>query len=127
VIVVGIDSHSRAHAAAAVDREGRLLEGTQVGSTPGELVRLQAWIQRLPQPRLVAIENARGYGLPLLRLLLAQGEELVDVPATLTGDGRRGSGQRGKTDQGDALAVARIGCATRTDSRAWTRPCLTTN
>ena len=31
------------------------------------------------------------------------------MPATVTSDGRRGSGQRGKTDQGDALVVARIG------------------
>jgi len=109
VIVVGIDPHSRLHAAAAVDEQGRLLEGIQVGSGPGELARLQAWIERLPRPRLVAIENARGYGLAIVRLLLAQGEELVDVPATLTSNGRRGSGQRGKTDQGDALVVARIG------------------
>jgi transposase len=58
---------------------------------------------------LVAIENARGYGLAIAQSLLAQGEELVDVPATLTGDRRRGSGRRGKTDQGDALVVARIG------------------
>lgn len=109
MIVVGIDPHSRAHAAAAVDGQGRLLEAIEIGAGPRELARLQAWIHRLPQQRLIAIENARGYGLPLVRLLLAQGEELVDVPATLTSDGRRGSGQRGKTDKGDALAVARIG------------------
>ena len=32
MIVVGIDPHSRLHAAAAVDEQGRLLEGIQVGS-----------------------------------------------------------------------------------------------
>jgi transposase len=109
MIVVGIDPHSRMHAAAAVDEQGRLLEAIEVGSSPAELERLQAWIGRLPQPRLIAVENARGYGLPLVRVLLAQGEQLVDVPATLTSNGRRGSGQRGKTDEGDALVVARIG------------------
>ncbi len=109
MIVVGIDQHSRLHAAAAVDEQGRLLDGTEVGAGPGELSRLLAWIECLPRPRLVAIENARDYGLALARLLLAQGEELVDVPASLTSDGRRGSGQRGKTDHGDALVVARIG------------------
>jgi transposase len=113
MIVVGIDPHSRTHAAAAVDEQGRLLEAIEVGSSPVELARLQAWIGRLPQPRLIAVENARGYGLPLVRLLLAQGEQLVDVPATLTSTGRRGSGQRGKTDQGDALVVARIGLRDR--------------
>jgi transposase len=109
MIVVGIDPHSRVHVAAAVDEQGRLLGAIEVGASPSELARLQEWIERLPQPRLIAIENARGYGLALVRLLLAQGEQLVDVPATLTSSGRRGSGQRGKTDEGDALAVARIG------------------
>jgi transposase len=72
------------------------------------LERLCAWIDRLPRPRLVAIENARGYGHALARRLIEQGEELVDVPAVLTSDGRRSSGQRGKHDQGDALVIARI-------------------
>jgi transposase len=109
VIIVGIDAHSRSHAAAAIDEHGRLLDGLEVGAGPRGLAKLSAWIAALPKPRLVAIENARGYGLAIVQLLLAQGEELVDVPATLTCDGRRSSGQRGKHDQGDALVVARIG------------------
>lgn len=109
MIIVGIDAHSRSHAAAAIDGHGRLLEGIEVGAGVRGLARLSAWIDALPQLRLVAIENARGYGLAIVRLLLARGEELVDVPATLTCDGRRSSGLRGKHDQGDALVVARIG------------------
>ena len=109
MIIVGIDAHSRSHAAAAIDEHGRLLEAIEVGAGPHGLAKLKGWIGALSQPRLVAIENARGYGLAIVRVLLAQGEELVDVPATLTCDGRRGSGQRGKHDQGDALVVARIG------------------
>jgi transposase len=108
VIIVGIDAHSRSHAAAAIDEQGRLLDGIEVGAGRGGLAKLSAWIEELPEPRLVAIENARGYGLPIAQSLLAQGEELVDVPATLTCDGRRSSGQRGKHDRGDALVVARI-------------------
>jgi transposase len=108
VIIIGIDAHSRSHAAAAIDEQGRLFDGIEVGAGPRGLAKLGAWIEALPQPRLVAIENARGYGLAIAQLLLAQGEELVDVPATLTCDGRRSSGQRGKHDQGDALVVARI-------------------
>jgi transposase len=109
VITIGIDAHSRSHAAVAIDEQGRLLEGIEVAAGVGGLAQLSAWINALPQPRLVAIENARGYGLAIAQSLLAQGEELVDVPATLTCDGRRSSGQRGKHDQGDALVVARIG------------------
>jgi transposase len=108
VIIVGIDAHSRSHAAAAIDEQGRLLDGIEVGAGPRGLAKLSTWIAALPKPRLVAIENARGYGLAIAQSLLAQSEELVDVPATLTCDGRRSSGQRGKHDQGDALVVARI-------------------
>lgn len=109
MIIVGIDAHSRSHAAAAIDEQGRLLKAIEVGAGARGLAQLEGWIDALPRPRLVAIENARGYGLAIVRTLLAQGEELVDVPATLTCDGRRGSGLRGKHDQGDALVVARIG------------------
>ena len=81
MIVVGIDPHSRAHAAAAIDEQGRLLDGDRdrrrVHANSNGCRRGSAACR---QPRLVAIENARGYGLPLVRLLLAQGEELVDVP-----------------------------------------------
>lgn len=108
MIIVGIDAHSRSHTAAAVDEHGRLLEVIEVAAGASGLAQLSAWIGAFPQPRLVAIENARGYGLAIVRLLLAQAEELVDVPATLTSDGRRSSGQRGKHDQGDAVVVARI-------------------
>jgi transposase len=113
MITVGIDAHSRSHAAAAIDERGRLLEGIEVGAGVRGLAQLSAWVKALPRPRLVAIENARGYGLAIAQSLLAQGEELVDVPATLTCDARHSSGQRGKHDQGDALVVARIGLRDR--------------
>jgi transposase len=108
MLIVGIDPHSRSHVAAAIDEQGRLAGGIEVDAGACGLAQLTAWIETLPQPRLVAIENARGYGLAIVRLLLAGGEELVDVPATLTCAGRRSSGQRGKHDQGDALVIARI-------------------
>ena len=81
MIVAWIDPHSRLHAAAALDEHGRLLDGIEVGAGLGELARLLAWIGCLSRPWLVAIENVRGYGLALVRRLMAQGEELVDVPA----------------------------------------------
>lgn len=109
MIIVGIDVHSRSHSAAAVDAQGRLLDSLEVGAGPTGLEQLCEWLARFEQPRLVAVENARGYGLALVRRLLLAGEEVVDVPAARTGDGRRRSGQRGKDDEGDALVVARVG------------------
>jgi transposase len=127
VIVVGIDPHSRLHAATAVDEQGRLLEGIEVGSGPGELARLLAWIERLPRPRLVAIENARGYGLALVRLLLAQGEELVDVPATLTSDGVAEAASAARPTRAMRSSSPGLGSVTRSDSCDWTRRCSTTS
>jgi transposase len=108
MIIVGIDAHSRSHTAAAIDEQGRLLDTLEVTAGPTGLEQLCGWLARFEQPRLVAIENARGYGLALVRRLLLAGEELVDVPAVLTCDGRRSSGRQGKHDEGDALVVARI-------------------
>jgi transposase len=42
------------------------------------------------------------------RLLLAAGEEVLDVPTHLTAQGRRRSRRRGKDDEGDALIIARV-------------------
>ncbi len=67
MIIVGIDAHSRSHAAAAIDEQGRLIEGIEVDAGVRGLERLGAWLKALGQPRLVAIENARGYGLALVR------------------------------------------------------------
>ncbi len=108
MIIIGIDAHSRSHTAAAIDEQGRLLEHVEVAAGPAGLAHLAAWLQRFENQRLVAVENARGYGLALIRQLLLEGEELVDVPASLTSDSRPSSGPRGKTDHGDALVVARI-------------------
>jgi hypothetical protein len=63
MIIVGIDAHSRSHAAAAIDEHGRLQEAIEVTAGARGLGQLCAWIAALPQPRLIAIENARGYAL----------------------------------------------------------------
>src|SRR5581483_9901918 len=62
VIIVGIDAHSRAHVAAAIDEQGRLLGSIEVAAGPVGLEQLCEWLARFERPRLVAVENARGYG-----------------------------------------------------------------
>ena len=108
MLTIGIDAHSRSHSAAAIDDQGRVVAEVTVDATADGLDRLSAWTFSLPAPRHVAIENARGYGLALARRLIGAGEHRPSVPASMTGDGRRASGQRGKTDRSDAVAIARI-------------------
>lgn len=108
MVTVGIDPHTRTHSAAAIDDRGRVLGVLTVGVSPGELDRLVHWIENLGPERIVAVEGARGFGLPLCRRLLAQGETVIDVPSALTASERRSSRRPGKDDAIDAVAVARV-------------------
>lgn len=106
--VVGIDPHSQTHVAAAVDQHGRVIAQLSVGTDAQSLRHLIAWASQLPAPRLVAVEGAKGYGRILTRMLLAAGEEVVDVATYLTGQTRRNARHRGKDDEGDAVVIARV-------------------
>ncbi len=108
MVIVGIDAHTQSHTAAAVDEQGRELATVTVGARPAELDRLQTWIGDLGPVRLVAIEGAKGFGLPITRRLLAASVDVVDVPTHLTALGRRSSRSRGKDDPADAVTIARM-------------------
>jgi transposase len=108
MVIIGIDAHSRTHSAAAVDEQGRVLAQLTIAADRDGLESLVRWAVGFELPRLVAIENARGYGLAAARQLIAAGEQVASVPPSMTGSGRRQSGQRGKTDRSDAVAIARI-------------------
>lgn len=80
----------------------------EIGANRGELARMLSWIQARPVPREVAVEGAKGFGRALTLLLLAAGEEVIDVPTHLTAQGRRTSRRGGKDDEGDAIIIARV-------------------
>ena len=108
MVIIGVDAHTRSHTAAAVDEHGRELATLTVGAGTDGLEALDAWIAERGPVQLVAIEGARGFGLPITRRLLAAGAEVVDVPTHLTAFGRRSSRSRGKDDESDAVTIARI-------------------
>jgi transposase len=108
MVIIGIDTHTRTHTAGAIDEQDRALATVEVGADPRELERLVAWIGDFGGQRRVAVEGAKGFGLPLTRRLLARGGEVVDVPTHLTAVGRRSSRSRGKDDPSDAITIARI-------------------
>jgi transposase len=108
MVIVGIDAHTRRHSAAAIDEQGRMLNGVEVAASTDELDRLVAWIGCQGDSRLVAVEGAKGFGLALTRRLLDAGEDVVDIATHLTAEGRRAGRRRGKDDEIDALTIARV-------------------
>ena len=106
-VVIGIDPHSRIHVAAALDEHGRPVDSREVGASPEQLGQLLDWIAGLDVAK-VAVEGAKGYGLPLARLLVAAGYVVVDVSSNLTAEERKRSRRRGKDDESDAVAIARV-------------------
>jgi len=105
-VIIGIDPHKASHTAVAVgDRESELAR-MNVRATRAQTERLLAWAEPFEE-RMWAIEGADGLGYLLAQQLVAAGERVVDVPATLAARTRvLGSGRSTKTDTNDALAVA---------------------
>ena len=105
-VMIGIDPHKRSHTAAMLDRRQRELRQLTVRAGRRQVVELLAWADGVG-PRTWAVESAGGMGYLLAQQLVAAGERVVDVPATLAARVRvLGSGQSTKTDPNDARSVA---------------------
>ena len=108
-VVIGIDPHKASHTATAIGRSGSVEAATirlrAARSTPEELL---IWAAQWPERRW-AVEGARGPGQLLAQQLVAAGEHVVDVPATLSARVRTlETGHGPKTDRIDARAVALV-------------------
>ncbi len=108
MIVISADTHKRTHALAAVDEgTGRVRGQREIkADEPGHLAALR-WARGLDEQRVWAIEDCRHVSRRLEQALLAAGERVVRVAPHRMGASRRGERERGKSDQIDALAVAR--------------------
>jgi transposase len=65
------------------------------------------WARELDEERVWAIEDCRSCSRRLEQALLAAGERVVRVPPNRMGASRKGEREPGKSDEIDALAVAR--------------------
>jgi transposase len=108
MIVIGADTHKRTHALAAVDEgTGRQRGQRQIkAEEPGHLAAVQ-WARGLDCERVWAIEDCRHVSRRLEQALIAAGERVVRVAPHRMGASRRGEREPGKSDQIDALAIAR--------------------
>lgn len=108
MVMIGIDPHKRTHTAVAIDTAERVLDERLVRATTKQVPELLEWAKRLDGgDRIWAIESAGGLGYLLAQQLLAAGEHVVDIPATLASRVRLlGSGRSEKNDPNDARSVA---------------------
>ena len=108
MIVIGTDTHKRRHhCAAARIATGELVDARDAVARKHGFAELLGWADELGDERVWAIEDCRHVSAGFERFLLAAGERVVRVAPKLMAAARRTQRQRGKTDDLDALAVAR--------------------
>ena len=108
MIVIGADTHKHTHALAAVDAgTGRVSGAREIkAEEPGHLAAVR-WARGLDDDRVWAIEDCRHVSRRLEQALIVAGERVVRVPPQRMGASRRAEREPGKSDQIDALAIAR--------------------
>jgi len=108
MVMIGIDPHKRTHTAVAVDDREVVVSEVLMHARASQARELIAWADALGDTaRTWAIESAGGLGYLLAQQLLAAGEPVVDIPATLASRVRLlGTGRSDKNDPNDARSVA---------------------
>jgi transposase len=106
--VIGADTHKGSHALAAVNEgTGRIRGSREIKADDAGHLAAVRWARGLDEERVWAIEDCRHVSLRLEQALLAAGERVVRVPPHRMGASRKGEREPGKSDEIDALAVAR--------------------
>jgi transposase len=107
-MVVGIDVHKQSHTAALLDPSGALIETVTIDNSSEGAEQLRAWLaEHSAEDATIGIENGAGYGRLLCGALAAAGHVVLNVPAWRTKRDRHAHGP-GKSDAGDAIAVAEV-------------------
>ena len=105
-VMIGVDPHKGSHTATMLDEGQRELRRITVRAGSRQVAELLTWAEGYDARRW-AVESAGGMGYLLAQQLVAAGETVLDVPATLASRVRvLGTGQSAKTDPNDARSVA---------------------
>jgi transposase len=108
MVAVGIDTHKDSLAACVVDEVGNPIAQRTFGNDARAHEALLAWTQSAAAQATVGIEGSSRYGAAAARFLLAAGVAVREVPPQLTYRERGRTRLPGKSDPGDALAIARV-------------------
>ncbi len=102
-VVGGVDAHTDEHHVAVVDLQGRLLGTSAFPTTAEGYAHLIGWVRTYGEIERVGVESTGAYAAGLVRAMLAEGIQVVEVNQP-----HRHARQRlGKSDPIDAELAAR--------------------
>ena len=105
-VMIGIDPHKASHTAVAISGDEDQISTVKVRATSRQVDQLLNWADPF-EKRTWAIESVGGLGYLLAQQLVARGENVLDVPATLAARVRVLATQRSnKNDPNDAHSIA---------------------
>ena len=105
---IGIDTHKRTLAACAVDAVGSVIDERTFSCDPAGFVELAAWAGGVAPEAWIGVEGSASYGAPVATTLSRPGSPSARSPPQLSRRERGRSRRPGKSDPGDALAIARV-------------------
>ncbi|WP_223162697.1 IS110 family transposase [Nocardioides antri] len=110
---IGVDPHKLSATIEVVDSQERVLATGRFDTNKAGYAQMRKQVARWPD-RVWAVEGSGGAGRPLAQRLLADGENVVDVPPKLSARVRLfDTGHNRKTDAHDAHAVAAVAVRTK--------------
>jgi hypothetical protein len=108
-VVIGMDPHKRSVTVEVMTADESVVGGGRFDTTVEGYAAMLQYVTAWPQ-RVWAIEGCEGIGRHIAHRLLADGQDVVDVPAKLSARARVfATGQGRKTDATDAHSVALVG------------------
>ena len=115
--IIGVDPHKASHTAVAISDAEEELDRKKVRAGGAQLSQLVSWAEPF-EKRTWAIESASGLGYLLAQQLVAAGETVVDVPATLASRARLLSTGRSNKKRSERRVVGGRGRASLTGPAA---------
>ena len=108
-VVIGMDPHKRSVTIEVMTADETVLGGGRYATDEAGFTAMRRHVGQFPD-RVWAIEGCAGIGKHVAMRLVAEGEEVIDVPPKLSARTRVFStGQGRKTDATDAHSVALVG------------------
>jgi transposase len=113
MVIIGMDPHKASNTIAVLDSTENLLTRRRFENSDDGFVEMLAAVGEYPN-RVWAVEGANGMGRSIAQRLVGFDERVYDVPAKLATRVRvYSTGHGTKTDDTDALAIARAALHSR--------------